>query len=49
MRRLLIWWNARAAIGGWGFALLRFTIALAVPLVLVLVLAILAQATISGH
>jgi hypothetical protein len=49
MRRLLVWWSARAAAGGWGFVLLRFALGLAVPLVLVVVLAILAQAAVSGH
>lgn len=49
MRRLLAWWKARAAVGGVGSLLLRFAIGLAIPLILVVVLSVLAQAVIAGH
>lgn len=49
MYRLLAWWNARAAAGGLGFALLRFTLGLAVPIVLVVILAFIAGTILSGH
>lgn len=49
MYRLLAWWNARAAVGGVSFFLLRFAVGLAIPLILIVILAILAQVAISGH
>jgi hypothetical protein len=49
MSRLWAWWNTRAAVGGASFLLLRFAIFFSIPILLVVILAIVAQAVISGR
>jgi hypothetical protein len=49
MYRLWAWWKARVDVGGPGSALLRFALFFAIPVVLVVILAIVAGAVISGH
>lgn len=49
MYRLWAWWKTQVAVGGPGSALLRFAVFFAIPIVLVLILAIVARVVISSH
>ncbi len=49
MYRLMAWWKARVDVGGPRSALLRFAIYALLPILLVVILAILAGAAVSGH
>lgn len=49
MYRLWAWWKARVDVGGPRSALLRFGLFFAIPIMLVVILAIVAQAVISAH
>jgi hypothetical protein len=49
MYRLMAWWKTRVAVGGPGSALLRFAIFFSIPIILVVILAIVAQIVITSH